>query len=46
VYLDAYQITRDVFYADIARDILDYVLRDMTGPGRAVLFGRGCRQRD
>jgi len=30
-YLDAYQITRDPFYADVARDILDYVQRDMTG---------------
>jgi uncharacterized protein YyaL (SSP411 family) len=29
-YLTAYQITRDLFYADIARDILDYVRRDMT----------------
>ncbi len=31
-YLEAYQITRDTFYADVARDILDYVIRDMTGP--------------
>jgi uncharacterized protein YyaL (SSP411 family) len=31
-YLDAYQITHDPIYADTARDILDYVLRDMTGP--------------
>ena len=31
VYLDAYQITKDAFFADVARDILDYVLRDMTG---------------
>lgn len=30
-YLDAYQITHDKFYADVARDILDYVQRDMTG---------------
>ncbi len=30
-YLDARQITRDRFFADVARDILDYVLRDMTG---------------
>jgi uncharacterized protein len=30
-YLDAWQITRDRFFADVARDILDYVLRDMTG---------------
>ena len=31
-YLDAYQITHDPFYADIARRTCDYVLRDMTGP--------------
>jgi uncharacterized protein YyaL (SSP411 family) len=31
-YLDAYQITKDVYFADVARDILDYVLRDMRGP--------------
>jgi len=30
-YLDAYQITHDEFFASTARDILDYVLRDMTG---------------
>lgn len=30
-YLDAFQTTRDTFCADVARDILDYVLRDMTG---------------
>jgi len=31
-YLEAYQITRDAFYAAVAREILDYVLRDMTHP--------------
>ncbi len=30
-YLDAFQITRDKLYADTARDILEYVQRDMTG---------------
>ncbi|MBU6401942.1 MAG: thioredoxin domain-containing protein, partial [Verrucomicrobia bacterium] len=30
-YLDAYQITHDRLYADVARDILAYVQRDMTG---------------
>lgn len=30
-YLDAYQITHEAVYADTARDIFDYVLRDMTG---------------
>jgi hypothetical protein len=29
-YLDAYQITRDPQYEAVARDILDYVARDMT----------------
>ena len=32
VYLQAFQITKDQRYADIARDIFDYVLRDMTDP--------------
>jgi uncharacterized protein YyaL (SSP411 family) len=31
-YVDAYQITHDQFYADIARRTCDYVLRDMTSP--------------
>jgi uncharacterized protein len=31
-YLEAFQITRDPFYAKIARSTLDYVLRDMTHP--------------
>ena len=31
-YLDAYQITHDDFYARIARETLEYVLRDMTAP--------------
>src|SRR5205823_10181794 len=31
-YVEAYQITNDVFYAGIARNTLDYVLRDMTHP--------------
>jgi len=29
-YLDAFQITKDRQYAEVARDILDYVARDMT----------------
>ncbi len=32
LYLDAYVISGDARYADVARDILDYVLRDMTHP--------------
>ena len=29
-YVEAYQITRDPFFAEVARDILEYVRRDMT----------------
>lgn len=29
-YIDAYQITKDEFFATVARETLDYVLRDMT----------------
>ena len=32
VYLDAFQITHDQVFAAVARDILDYVMRDMTSP--------------
>ena len=32
-YIEAFQITHDPYYAGIARDILDYVLRDMTHSG-------------
>lgn len=31
-YLEAYQITHDSYYAEVARATLDYVLRDMTDP--------------
>ena len=31
-YLDAFQITRDPLFEGVARDILDYVRRDMTAP--------------
>jgi len=31
-YLEAYQITRDAQYADVARDIFAYVLRDLRHP--------------
>jgi uncharacterized protein YyaL (SSP411 family) len=31
-YLEAFQITHDPFYAQVARATLDYVLRDMTDP--------------
>jgi uncharacterized protein YyaL (SSP411 family) len=32
-YMDAYQITQDETFAVVARETLDYVLRDMTSPG-------------
>jgi uncharacterized protein len=31
-YLEAFQITGDPLYADVARSIFDYILRDMTSP--------------
>ena len=31
-YVDAYQITQEPFYADVARRTCDYVVRDMTSP--------------
>jgi uncharacterized protein len=31
-YADAFQITREPLFAEVTRDILDYVLRDMTAP--------------
>jgi hypothetical protein len=31
-YLEAFQLSQDPFYAEVARDILDYVLEDMTSP--------------
>ena len=32
VYLQAYQITKENRYAEVAKEIFDYVLRDMTDP--------------
>ena len=32
LYLDAYLVSGEARYAEVARDILDYVLRDMTHP--------------
>ena len=32
VYVDAFQLTKDSIFATVAREILDYVLRDMTSP--------------
>ncbi len=35
VYADAYERSGDAYYAQIVREILDYVLREMTGAGGA-----------
>ena len=32
VYLEAYQVTGNEFYADVARETLDYILREMQDP--------------
>ena len=34
-YVEAWQLTREPFYEQIARETLDYVLREMTSPGGA-----------
>ena len=44
-YTEAYQAWQDPFHAQVIREIFTYVLRDMTAPGRRILFGGGCRQR-
>ena len=31
-YCESFQITRDAFYAEVAREVLDFVLRDMRAP--------------
>ena len=31
-YLEAYQVTGELFFVDMVRDILNYVRRDLTGP--------------
>ncbi|XP_022864665.1 spermatogenesis-associated protein 20-like isoform X2 [Olea europaea var. sylvestris] len=36
VYLDVFSITKDVFYSTMARDILDYLRRDMIGPNGEI----------
>jgi uncharacterized protein YyaL (SSP411 family) len=33
LYLDAFLVSGDARHAEVVRDILDYVLRDMTHPG-------------
>ncbi|KAL8548568.1 hypothetical protein ACS0TY_007748 [Phlomoides rotata] len=36
VYLDVFSITNDVFYSSAARDILDYLRREMIGPSGEI----------
>ncbi|KAI3449529.1 hypothetical protein Pfo_006194 [Paulownia fortunei] len=36
VYLDLFSITKDVIYSSVARDILDYLRRDMIGPNGEI----------
>lgn len=36
VYLDAFSITKDVYYSSLSRDILDYLRRDMIGPSGEI----------
>jgi len=40
IYLDAYQATRNRFYADVAADIFDYVLEDLRSPEGAFYSSR------
>ena len=35
-YLDVFSITKDVLYSCVARDILDYIRRDMIGPNGEI----------
>ncbi|KAJ9547631.1 hypothetical protein OSB04_020174 [Centaurea solstitialis] len=36
VYLDVFSITKDAFYSCVARDIFDYLRRDMIGPNGEI----------
>lgn len=36
VYLDAFSITKDLYYSNVSRDILDYLRRDMIGPNGEI----------
>jgi uncharacterized protein YyaL (SSP411 family) len=45
IYLEAYQITGESRYADVAREIFAYVLRELTSPEGRFYSGGGRRQR-
>ncbi|XVE77663.1 hypothetical protein DITRI_Ditri13aG0080400 [Diplodiscus trichospermus] len=46
VYLDSFNITRDVFYSFISRDILDYLRRDMIGPEGGIFSAEDADSAD
>ncbi len=41
-YLDAFQITREAWYAGMARDVLDYALRELKSPEGAFYSARSA----
>lgn len=41
-YLDAYQITRDAWYGAVAREVLDYVLRELKSPEGGFYSAQGA----
>ncbi|GAQ78020.1 Six-hairpin glycosidase-like domain containing protein [Klebsormidium nitens] len=45
-YLDAFLVTRDNYYAQLARDILDYLRRDMTHPGGGIFSAEDADSAD
>ncbi len=45
LYLTAYQITHDTFFADIARGILDEIVRDFTAPNHGFLSAHDAESR-
>ena len=42
-YLEGYQITGREDFARIAREVLEYLDREMSAPDGGVLLGYGCR---
>ncbi|XP_074268347.1 uncharacterized protein LOC141591786 [Silene latifolia] len=46
VYLDAFAITKDSQYSSVARDILDYLRRDMIGPAGEIFSAEDADSAD
>nr|XP_043622701.1 spermatogenesis-associated protein 20 isoform X1 [Erigeron canadensis] len=46
VYLDVFSIKKDVFYSCVARDILDYLRRDMIGPNGEIFSAEDADSAD